>query len=83
MGLGGENKHFLFHTPYVKNASFSRYSIVLLPYIPVQELSRLAKRVFARNRLVFSIDDLKVDDLDNYWELRRDFLHVFLSYFSI
>ena len=47
MGLGGENQHFLFYTPCVKNASFSRYSIVLFSHIPVQELSRLAKRVFA------------------------------------
>ena len=35
MGLGGEKKHFLFYTPYVKNASFLRYSIVLFPYITV------------------------------------------------
>ena len=33
MGLGGEKKHFLFYTPYVKNASFLRYSIVLFSYI--------------------------------------------------
>ena len=41
MGLGGKNQHFLFYTPCVKNASFSRYSIVLFYYIPVQELSRI------------------------------------------
>ena len=63
MGLGGENKHFLFYIPYVKNASFSRYSIVLFSHIPVQELSRLAKRVFAlraRNYLLHYPSTIKI-----------------------
>ena len=39
MGLGGGYKHFLFYTPHVKNASFSRYALVFFPLSLHQALS--------------------------------------------
>ena len=52
MGLGGENTHFLFYTPYVKNASISKYTLVfpLSLHLPCELSLRSASSPhFARN----------------------------------